>query len=136
MDIVTRLRAVIDLRAGAVSVLVMGSIVWLINMASTTPVDIFGSTTAALKQGIFSFFIGGLVIRSVSRLAVRPGKHTLRIILTASLLPGSLASALNYFVHSLRGTPSPFLSTIPVILLSTLLLPLWALYQRRKQFKT
>lgn len=125
----------IDVRAGAIGATILGSVVWAINMLATTPPDLLGSTTAALKQGAYTFFVGGFLLRLMTWMALRPG-NPLFVIFNATLVPGALGCGLTYFVHTLRGTPSPFLSTVPTILLSVLLNPVWVVYQRRKQPRT
>lgn len=125
---------IIDLRGGAAGAALLATSVWLINIFATSPPDWFGASTAALKQGAYTFLVGGVLVRLVTYCAVRPGS-TWFAITSATIGPGSLGCLFTYLVHSLKGTPSPLLSTVPTILLTVIGIPLIALYKRRQAFK-
>lgn len=128
------LKEVIDLRGGAYGASFLATLVWIMNMVSTSPPDMLGSTTAAAKQWAYTFLVGGILFRFVTRFALRPGNAALAVAL-ATFLPGSLGCLLTYCVHSLKGTPSPFLSTLPTILFTFIIVPPLALLIRRKKLK-
>jgi hypothetical protein len=105
--------ALVDYRMGALGALFLGAIVWWIN-ADHGPL---GATTAALKQGAYTFLFGGFVVKTCTSLSV--GIRERRLALSAGLLvPTTLAVGFTYLVHSLRGTPEPFASTVPTLVLA------------------
>lgn len=117
-----------DFRIGLAGGLVMGIIVYLINSLSTD--DAAGAWTAALKQGVYTFFFGGIIMKLAERIATRTNPRSIAILL-AMLIPSLISLALTYGVHSLKGTPKPVESTIPTavfVIPSTLI---WG-YMKRK----
>jgi hypothetical protein len=107
------IRRFINIKMGAAGALVMGLIVFFINID-------FGwwpATTAAMKQAAYTFLFGGLIIRllEVIVLSIRSMPLALFIAVTATSI---VTIALVYFVHSLRGTPMPFESTLPTIMMA------------------
>ncbi len=112
--------------SGLISATLMSVIVWFVN-AGHGP---WPATTAAMKQAAYTFFMGGLIAQLCRYLAARPGPDLLLIVL-ATLIPAGVTTSATYFVHSLKGTPEPILSTLPVIVLSTPLFGWWA-WQLRK----
>lgn len=123
----SRLREAFDLRSGIFAALLMGGIVWIIN-AGHGPLP---ATTAALKQASYTFFMGGLIMRFCERLALRRGPAGW-VLATAVILPSIVTVGATFFVHSLRGTPEPVASTIPVALISLPTFTGWVLQTRRK----
>jgi len=114
----------IDYRGAVLGALVLGSIVFYINLDHGWP----GATVAAAKQGTYTFFAGGYMVRLNERiaLALNPG---ILAVPAGVLCAGGLAVSLTYLVHSLRGTPEPFNSTLPTIILAGFgfaLLGVWA----------
>jgi peptidoglycan/LPS O-acetylase OafA/YrhL len=75
------------------------------------------AATAAMKQFFYTFFIGGLILRFLEFLLKKLAQN-LQGILLAILLTSLSTILLIYFVHSLKGTPEPFYSTIPTIILA------------------
>ena len=112
----------INIRAGVVWGIFMGLIVWGINVAVTTPPDFHGATTAAIKQALYTFLIGGFLARVTTVLVARPGKPWL-VITIASVVSTLLTSALVLLVHSLRGTPHPLWSSVPTIVIAIIVFP-------------
>ena len=125
-------KEVIDMRGGAIGASFLAASVWIMNMISTAPPDVLGSTTAAAKQWAYTFLVGGILFRFVTRFALRPGNAALAVTM-ATFVPGSFGCVLTYFVHSLKGTPSPFLSTVPTLFLTLVIIPPVALLIRRKK---
>lgn len=121
---------VIDLRIGLAGGLVMGIIIFVINYRLTGIVA--GAFTAALKQGIYTFFFGGLIMKLCESIAVRLNPAFLALAL-AMLVPSVLSLGLTYGVHSMKGTPMPLESTVPTaffVIPSTLV---WGIVKRRKR---
>ncbi len=103
----------INLRMGLAGALVMGSIVWVINAG-------FGwwpATTAAMKQAAYTFLFGGMLIKMLDTIAVRI-KNRYLAIATATIITASLTIILVYIIHSLKGTPRPFASTLPTMIMA------------------
>lgn len=103
----------IDYRGAVAGALVLGGVVFCINL------DHGGSAAfvAAAKQGTYTFFAGGYMVRLNERiaLAVEPA---LLAVPAGVLCAGGLAVLLTYLVHSARGTPEPVNSTLPTLVLA------------------
>ena len=122
----------IDYRMGVAGGLVMASIVFYINYHGTQ--DTFGATTAALKQGTYTFFFGGVIMRMSELIATGVIKKR-TALLAACIIPSLVSLTLTFGVHSLKGTPKPVESTIPTaifVIPSTLI---WGFIKRRKYDK-
>jgi hypothetical protein len=121
-----RLGDFFDLRSGIAAALLMGGIVGGINLGHGLAL----ATTAALKQGAYTFLMGGVIMRFCSLLATLTGPARL-VLASAILLPSAVTILATFFVHSLKGTPEPVASTIPVALISLPTFSGWALKTRR-----
>ena len=122
----------IDFRMGVAGAVVMASIVFYINYHGTY--DTFGATTAALKQGTYTFFFGGVIMRMSELIATGIIKRQAALI-AACVIPSIVSLSLTFGVHSLKGTPKPVESTIPTaifVIPSTLI---WGFIKRRKYEK-
>jgi len=91
----------------------MGGIVFFINLDHGWT----ASTIAGLKQWIYTFLFGGAIIRLLEY-TIDKTKNIQCNILISVFLISALTSALIYAVHSLKGTPEPFLSTVPTLLMA------------------
>ena len=119
----------VDYRMGVAGAVVMASIVFYINYHGTG--NTYGATTAALKQGTYTFFFGGVIMRLSERFATEVTKRKSAII-AACIIPSVVSLSLTFGVHSLKGTPKPVESTIPTaifVIPSTLI---WCFIKRRK----
>ncbi len=117
----------IDYKMGLLGAGIMSSVVFGINYHETH--ELFGASTAALKQGSYTLVFGGVVMRGCEYLATKIKKKALA--LTASIIiPTATSVCLTYGVHKTRGTPKPFESTIPT---ATLLIPATAFWGNRKR---
>ena len=126
-------RKYIDYRMGMYGAIVMATIVFSINYYGTH--DSFGATTAALKQGTYTFFFGGVIMRMSERIATEVGKRMLALLL-ACVVPSMVSLTLTFGVHNLKGTPKPLASTIPTaifVIPSTLI---WGLMSRKRMDKS
>jgi len=128
-------RRYIDYRMGIIGCIVMAGLVFGINYSRTAQSlgspDVLGSITAATKQGVFTFFFGGFIMRLSERLATEIQNQPLALI-SACILPSFVSLSLTFLVHSLKGTPEPLLSVIPTALLIIPGTAFWGFYQRRK----
>lgn len=91
----------------------MGSVVFYINYDHGP----FLASIAALKQATYTFFIGGLILK-VLEIVVMAIPNKLLAYVCSVAAATILTVGLVYIVHSLKGTPKPFESTIPTILLA------------------
>ena len=117
-----RLLDAFDLRSAVLGALLMGGIVWWINSEH----GVLLATTAASKQAAYTFLMGGVIMRLATKLAERDGPRWL-VVARATVLPTLVTVGATFFVHSLKGTPEPVASTIPVALLSPPVFAGWAL---------
>jgi len=91
----------------------MGSVVYYINVDHGA----FPASIAASKQALYTFFIGGLILKILELIVTRIPNKVLAYI--CSVLAATIITVgLVYIVHSMKGTPKPFESTIPTILLA------------------
>ncbi len=103
----------INLKTGAIGAIIMGLIVLCINWSVNWQLAIVAGT----KQALYTLLFGGLVIKLCERIALKLEDKWQSIIL-ASIIASSLTICAVFFVHNLKGTPKPFESTLPVILMS------------------
>ena len=118
----------LDYRMGFFGAIIMGSIVFVINYSATG--ELIPSATAALKQGGYTFFFGGIIMKFCEYFAIRIKKRTLALA-AAVIIPTAIALTLTYGLHNLKGTPKPLASTIPTLMI----IPATAVwgYKKRKQ---
>ena len=103
----------INFKFGLIGACLMGGIVFFINLDHGWT----ASTIAGLKQWIYTFLFGGAIIRLLEY-TIDKTKNIQCNILISVFLISALTSALIYAVHSLKGTPEPFLSTVPTLLMA------------------
>jgi len=116
-----------DLKMGTAGAFVMGAAVYFVNAE-------YGFTAAfiaALKQGGYTFLIGGTMVRISENMAVYFENPVISKIM-AVLVPSILTLGLTFFVHSLKGTPEPLASTVPTLLLAPPSFAVWG-HKKRKQ---
>ena len=109
---------------------IMGGIVLMVNIDHGW----LPALTAALKQAGYTLLFGGAIIRLLEYLVERLHVNRFSVIIPAVLV-SVLTISLVYLVHSLKGTPKPFESTLPTILLA----PPGFFYlakKKRKQFQS
>jgi len=119
---------VVDYKMGIAGAFVMALVVFLINFYSTNNTS--GSLTAALKQGIYTFIFGGILMKGCENLATKIRIKYLAL-LASVILPSSLTLFLTYELHQFKGTPKPIESTLPTLVI----IPATAIwgYKKRKQ---
>ena len=103
----------INIKFGLIGAFVMGGIVFMINIDHGWKLAL----TAGLKQWFYTFFLGGLIIRLLEYTLTMTKNYRYNMVFSV-LLISALTSFLVYGVHSLKGTPEPFYSTIPTILMA------------------
>lgn len=126
-----RVQDVLDVRSGLWAAAIMASLVAAINFDH----GVGPASIAAAKQAVYTFFFGGAVVRLCTRLAERPGPAWLAIGLAVAI-PWMATTLATLAVHSARGTPRPFASTLPVALLTPPALILWARRTRKSGVST
>ena len=104
-------KSVIDPKMGLLGACFLGTTVFFINLKYGWE---FG-LAAALKQATYTFFFGGFIVRLCEILAIRFDKRVWGIF-WGTLVPTCLAITATFTVHSLKGTPEPYWSTLPTLL--------------------
>ncbi|MDX2360190.1 MAG: hypothetical protein QNK23_05260 [Crocinitomicaceae bacterium] len=118
-----------DPKAGFFGGLVIGLVVFWIN--SHHPFN--QAVVAGLKQFTYTFFMGGFIARVCENIAIKYNP-ALKAILMAIFIPGVSTICLTYGLHSMKGTPEPFLSTIPTMVAVPIVLTVWS-FKKRKEMK-
>ncbi len=124
--IALKLGEYLDVKSGLAGGALLAFCVFWINYSH----GLDGASTAAAKQFVYTFCMGATIMRICTALALRPGPD-LPVLLVAALIPTCVTVGTTLLVHSLRGTPEPVLSTIPVALLSPPSFTFWARKTRR-----
>jgi hypothetical protein len=103
----------IDFPSAIIGAVIMGLIVGVINSGHGW----WPAATAAMKQAAYTFLFGGMMIKLLYIIVMAvPGKIK-ALILSVSTV-SVVTIILVYLVHSLKGTPMPFASTLPTIILA------------------
>ena len=103
----------INLKMGFAGSIVMGAIVWGINSGHGW----WPATTAAMKQAAYTFIFGGILIKILDTIATKISNRYLAIA-TATMTVSTITIILVYIVHNFKGTPMPFESTLPTIIMA------------------
>ncbi len=119
----------IDYRTAWIAAAFLGGVVWLINLSHGP----LAALPAALKQAAYTFFVAGFIVRLCETISVRVGRAALALAL-AALIPACIAVGLTFLMHSLKGTPEPFRSTIPTLLIAPPSMFFWARKNRKEHF--
>ena len=122
-------RKFIDVKIAVSGAIVMGVIVFSINYSATH--ELTGSLTAALKQGTYTFFFGGVLMKSCELFATGIQRRKLAI-LASVFIPSVFTLLLTYGMHSMKGTPKPFESTLPTLIIVPAT-AIWGFFSRKKQ---
>ena len=91
------------------------------------------ASIAAAKQAVYTFLMAGTNLKIAENLVIKIKKPGWGIFI-GTLVPSVLTIGATYLVHSLKGTPEPFASTVPTILLGPPSIALFV-YHKRKQLK-
>lgn len=108
----TSLLKYVDVSTAWKAALFLGLVVYAINFSHGA----LAALPAALKQATYTFFVSGFILRLCERLARNNALGRMALPL-ATLVPSAIAIGLTYLMHSLKGTPAPFYSTVPTILM-------------------
>lgn len=103
----------INMKMACIGAVIMGSIVFYINIDH----GYYAASVAAIKQAAYTFFLGGAILRVLEALVVSISNPILAMIFSV-LITTTLTVILIYYVHTLRGTPKPFESTLPTLFLA------------------
>lgn len=114
----------IDVKMGFLGAIFMGSWVFWINFEH----GMLETSVAAFKQGIYTLFFGGLFLRMAENIACSMDSRT-RGVFLGGFIPMFITSTLTLGLHSLKGTPEPFHSTIPTIVFSYISFTFWGWYK-------
>lgn len=119
----------IDYKMAIGGSLVMGGIVFCINYCSTY--NLSGSLTASAKQAGYTFLFGGFLMKGCEIIAKGINNKYLAVLLSV-LIPSVITLLLTFIMHSMKGTPRPFESTLPTLII----IPATAIwgYLKRREF--
>lgn len=123
---VVQVNRFLDVRMGILGACSMGLIVYYINSDH----GILAASIAALKQGVYTLFFGALFVKMAENIAVKIQERIVAVVL-GGVAPSILTSALTYLLHALKGTPEPFNSTVPTMILGTISFSIWAYLKHR-----
>jgi hypothetical protein len=104
---------IINVKMALFGAVIMGMIVFFINLDH----GYFAASIAALKQAAYTFFLGGALLK-ILEVMVMAIKSPFLALFIAVMITTLLTVSLVYYVHTLRGTPKPFDSTLPTICLA------------------
>ena len=121
-----------DYKIGLAGGLFMAIVVFIINYRATG--ETTGALTAAAKQGVYTFFFGGFIMKLCEFFATRIKLKYIAITI-ATLIPSIIALLLTFGVHSLRGTPRPVESTIPTAIFVFPSTAIWGILKRKMYLK-
>ena len=125
-ETIAKMNGFIDFKMGLVGALFMGTMVFWINHEHGYD----EALTAGLKQLFYTFFFGGLFLKMAENIAVTRKNRNWGIFI-GGLLPMLLTAILTYTVHSMKGTPEPFNSTIPTIVSAWFSFTFWGWFKTR-----
>ena len=111
----------VDVSTAWKAALFLGLVVYAINFSHGA----LAALPAALKQAVYTLFASGFIVRLCENLITRVKPMALAWPL-AILVPTGVAVGLTFLVHSLRGTPEPFYSTLPTLLVTPPAFAGWA----------
>ena len=123
-----KLLSVFDIKAAVLGSSIMGIIVAWINLGHGGDAAI----SSGIRQAIYTFVVAGLsaqLCRNLTNSSIHKGAA----IVKAVLIPTILTVTLVYIMHSTRGTPEPFYSSIPVAILSLVSFSIIALHTLREK---
>ena len=119
-----------DWKMGLIGALIMGGVVFWINVDH----GFWAAIPAMLKQATYTMIAGGFLTRLCERIALNTRDNITAHVL-AMLVPSIIAVVLTLGVHYMRGTPEPFNSTIPTMVLAPISFFLWGWHQRRRNWE-
>jgi len=130
----------VDYKMGIAGSIVMAIVIFSINyFGKRIPPEyqdnlFFWSTVAAMKQATYTFFFGGVIMKSAERLATEISRRGLALVL-ACIVPSLVSITLTFTMHSMKGTPRPLESTIPTMFFVFPSTAVWGYMSRKKKEK-
>lgn len=124
---INTLKEFIDYHTAWKAALFLGVVVFIINFSHGA----VAALPAALKQAAYTFFVAGFIVRLCDFLVLNKTMGRMAFPL-AVVIPSGIAIGLTFLLHSLKGTPEPFHSTLPTILMAPPSFFVWA-WRSRKQ---
>lgn len=116
-----------DPKRGLFGGIFMGSIIFLINANH----GFWLAFSAMGKQAVYTFCFGGIFVKLSENLSIKFKRRRFAYAM-ATLLPATLAIFMTYAVHSLKGTPEPFNSTLPAIITAPPAFAVWGWKTRNR----
>lgn len=116
-----------NLKIGIGGALFMSILVYFINADHGA----WPASIAAFKQAAYTFLMAGTNLKIAENLAIRIKQKVVSFFI-AVIVPSVITIAATYLVHSLKGTPEPFASTIPTMMLGPPSIALFV-YQKQRQ---
>lgn len=98
---------------GLAGAFLMGGVVFWINL----DYGWWPAATAGLKQWLYTFFFGGMIIKLLEQSLKKLNNPYLSISISV-LFVSTITTFLVFLVHNLKGTPEPFLSTVPTMIMA------------------
>lgn len=111
----------VDVGTAWKAALFLGIVVFVINY----PHGALAALPAALKQAAYTFFVAGFIVRLCENLVNNLSLGILAFPMSV-IIPSSIAIGLTFLLHNLKGTPEPFHSTIPTIIMAPPSFAVWA----------
>ena len=102
-----------DLKMGLLGAVVMGGVVYWVNADH----GFWAAIPAGLKQAFYTAIAGGFLSRLCENTACHYDNKVAGVIM-GMLVPSALAIIMTYIVHMIKGTPEPFNSTVPTMVLA------------------
>lgn len=125
-ETLSKVNEFLDLRMGLMGALFMGSLVFWINHDHGYDEALI----AGLKQLSYTFFFGGLFIKMAENIATTR-KNRWWGVFIGGFAPMVLTAVMTYTVHTMKGTPEPFNSTIPTIVFGWMSFTFWSWLKTR-----
>ncbi len=122
-----RLKDFINLKTAVAGALIMGGMVYYVNYK-------FGwqlASIAAFKQAVYTFFFGGACVRLSEVIAVKM-ENKWAGIFWGTVIASALTIGAVFCIHNMKGTPKPFESTLPTMIMAPPGFVVLAWYRRNK----
>lgn len=116
-----------NMKIGVGGAIFMSVLVYFINVEH----GFLPASIAAAKQAAYTFLMAGTNLKLAENLAIKFKNPGLSLFL-AVFIPSVITIGMTYAVHSLKGTPEPFASTLPTMILGPPSILIFV-YQKRKQ---
>ena len=120
----------IDYPKAIIAASIMASVVTYINYDHGW----MAASVAGLKQFAYTFLFGGMIIKGLEKV-VTTIQHKYIAIITATITCALVAVIAVFILHTLRGTPKPFESTVPTMILAPFGF-LFLSFEKRKKWET